>query len=318
MLARKREAAFKKLQRDKEPQQHLPGWVAERLRSFDYTPGHQRLAIKPGRYRGRTPVIDSFDDLWLPGWNEREAMDLGAVITAKISSGYATKGAVEMRAAMDRFLEGPIPRQRLAQLLGVPFDQLAQRAKKIGAWLRVKEGETHPYEQLVLSRLGQELGSAYLAEVEAETAAQAQLLQIEFSRCLTGIGDHIGPDGAGWIVQELPFKAWRSPGGKLEWWAEVRCAVPGCKSNRIQVRALKDMRRSKAAHCRWCRSHPSPLLQRDKTLAWDEQHIPLVLREPARQYSYPLRAQGALALLEPEMESPQDLDPPQNSSVFEI
>ena len=299
-LIRKREAAYKRLQKAKAPQPPIPGWAAARSKAFTYLAGEFRLQIRPDRYRGLTPVMDSIDDLAMPGWNLREAMAMAEVVALKRDRGHIRAAAKEVDAVLDRFLQGPLPRHQLADLFGVSRDFLLARARKVGAWTKTSPDKRHPYEVLVLRMLGEELGQQYLAEVKAETAAQAQLLKIEFSRVDTDIGEHIGKKGAGWTVVSEPFQAWREPGGSLEWWAEVECAVPGCTSNRIQVRVLDDLRKSEAGHCRWCRAAIDPIKHREKSLAWDHQHIPLVLREPARQFTFPLRAQGCLALLEAE------------------
>lgn len=319
LLDRRRRAAERRLSQAKQPEAGLPYWVVTRLKAFTYVPGQERLVINPARYRGFTPVLDSFDDSTFPAWNLREAIAASERFAALRQSGQVKAAAKQEQLALDRFLHGPLPRQQLVEVFGVSKERLLNQAKRIGAWVRVRSGEETPYEATIRQRLGQELGDLYLAEVAAESAAQEQLMSIEFATHHRHAGDHIGPAAAGWTLIGEPFRAWRKPGGgKLAWWAEVSCAAPGCVANRIQVRILDDLRKSKAAGCRWCRSRYSSLLTREKDLAWEQAFVPLVLREPARQFTYPLRAQGSLALLQQELAAVTDPpDQPAAEAGFE-
>lgn len=304
LLAQKRAAAEKRLQKARAPETPPPGWARARARDFTFIPGQERLEIKASRYRGLTPVLDSFNDFDFPGWNLREALAIGEQLQKRRQAGLGKTAVREEDAALVRFLPGPLPRAELAEALHLPMDRVVKKAKKIGAWLRLRGDGPTPYELTILERLGQELGRQYLDEVAAETAAQAQLMEIEFAPSRTSVDTLIGRHCGGWLVVSEPFQAQRQKGGPLIWWAEVQCAAAGCMANRIQVRALDDLQRSKAKGCRWCNTRPTALVVREKDLRWDEEHIPLALRQPGVQFSYPLRAQGSLALLQRDLEPP--------------
>ena len=302
LLLRRRKAAERRLWKAKQAEDPVPGWAQQRARAFTFVPGQERLQIRPSHYSGLTPVLDSFNDLDFPGWNPWEALELGRHFQACRAAGYAASAAAQETAALKRFLPGPLPRLELAQAFGLPLERVLAQAKRSGYWVRVRGDGPTPYEAAILKRLGEELGRQYLDEVAAETAAQLRLMQRwNLRSCGTKQGDHVGPEGSGWLVERPPFRACRPGKGELEWFAEVSCAAPGCLSNRIHVRTLESLRKSKSKGCRWCKAPASALLVRERSLQWDQAHIPLVLREPGLQSSYPLRAQGALRNLEAEL-----------------